>query len=156
MGFLCRVAGVFLRDRVRSSAFRQGLRAEPLLLWVERSWMRWFRHLMRMPLGCFPRVVVLAHPTGRPRGRPRTRFRDYISWPGSAWGFPQSELADVKGLGLAAAPTTRLWISSWQWTDGWMDGWTYRPGIWTTACWVVAFVIHKWQRKPAISSYLCS
>ena len=123
MGFLCRVAGVFLRDRVRSSAFRQGLRAEPLLLWVERSWMRWFGHLMRMPLGCFPRVVVLAHPTGRPRGRPRTRWRDYISWPGSAWGFPQSELADVKGKSGACCCPHDPTLDKQLTMDGWMDGW---------------------------------
>ena len=80
MGFLCRVAGVSLRDRVRSSAIWEGLRVEPLLLCVERSQLRWFGHLMRMPPGRLPREVFLARPTGRrPRGRPRTRWRDYIS-----------------------------------------------------------------------------
>ena len=48
MGFLHRVAGVSLRDRVRSSAIREGLGVEPLLLCVERSQLRWFGHLMRM------------------------------------------------------------------------------------------------------------
>ena len=99
MGFLRRVAGVSLRDRVRSSAIREGLGVEPLLLCVERSQLRWFGHLMRMPPGRLPREVFLARPTGRrPRGRPRTRWRDYIS--SLAWerlGIPQSELADVAG-----------------------------------------------------------
>ena len=40
MGFLHRVAGVSLRDRVRSSAIREGLRVKPLLLGVERSQFR--------------------------------------------------------------------------------------------------------------------
>ena len=99
MGFFCRVAGVSLRDRVRSSAIREGLGVEPLLLCVERSQLRWFRHLMRMPPGRLPREVFLARPTGRrPRGRPRTRWRDYIS--SLAWerlGIPQSELVDAAG-----------------------------------------------------------
>ena len=51
MSFLRRVAGLSLRDRVRSSDIREGLRVEPLLLHVERSQMRWFGHLMRMPPG---------------------------------------------------------------------------------------------------------
>ena len=99
MGFLHRVAGVSLRDRVRSSAIREGLGVEPLLLCVERSQLRWFGHLMRMPPGRLPREVFLARPTGRrPRGRPRTRWRDYIS--SLAWehmGIPESELVSMAG-----------------------------------------------------------
>ena len=55
MGFLRKVAGVSLRDRVRSSVIREGLGVEPLLLCVERSQLRWFGHLVRMPPGRFPR-----------------------------------------------------------------------------------------------------
>jgi len=78
MGFLRRVAGISLRDKVRSSVIREGLGVELLLLRVERSQLRWFRHLVRMPPG--PREVFQARPAGmRPRGRPRTRWRDYIS-----------------------------------------------------------------------------
>ena len=95
MGFLRRVAGVSLRDSLRSSAIWEGLGVELLLLCVERSQLRWSRHLMSMPPGRQPREVFLACPTGRrPRGRPRTRWRDYIS--SLAWellGIPQSELA---------------------------------------------------------------
>ena len=97
MGFLHRVAGVSLRDRVKSSAIREGLGVEPLLLCMERNQLRWFGHLMRMPPGHLPREVFLAHPTGRkPRGRPRASWRDYIS--SLAWerlGNPQSDLAEV-------------------------------------------------------------
>ena len=97
MGFLRRVAGVSLRDRVRSSVIREELGVEPLLLCVERSQLRWFGHLVRMPPGRLPREVFQARPAGRrPRGRPRTRWRDYIS--NLAWerlGIPQSELVNV-------------------------------------------------------------
>uniref|UniRef100_A0A3P9D6Y1 Uncharacterized protein n=1 Tax=Maylandia zebra TaxID=106582 RepID=A0A3P9D6Y1_9CICH len=51
MSFLRRVAGLSLRDRVRSSAIREGLRVEQLLLHIERSQLRWFGHLARMPPG---------------------------------------------------------------------------------------------------------
>ena len=40
MRFLRRVAGVSLRDRVRSTVIREGLGVEPLLLCVERSQLR--------------------------------------------------------------------------------------------------------------------
>ena len=128
MGFLRRVAGVSLKDRVRSSAIQEGLGVEPLLLCVERSQLRWFGHLMRMPPGRLPREVFLARPTGRrPRGRPRTRWMDYIS--SLAWerlGIPGSELADVAGerdvWGLLLKLVPRDPILDKRLTmDGWMD-----------------------------------
>ena len=97
MSFLRRVAGISLRDRVRSSVTRERLGLEPLLLRLERSQLRWFRHLVRMPLERLPREVLEACPTGgRPRGRPRTRWRDYIN--SLAWdrlGIPQDQVANV-------------------------------------------------------------
>ncbi|KAJ0002535.1 hypothetical protein NQD34_007684 [Periophthalmus magnuspinnatus] len=100
MGFLCRVAGRTLRDRVRSSVTREELGVEPLLLHVERNQLRWLGHLLRMPPGRLPRQVFWACPTGRrPRGRPRTRWRDYVSR--LAWerlGVPPEELEDVSGV----------------------------------------------------------
>ena len=99
MSFLRRVAGLSLRDRVRSSDIRRELGVEPLLLRIERSQLRWFGHLTRMPPGRLPLEVFRARPTGRrPRGRPRTRWRDYISL--LAWerlGIPQEELESVAG-----------------------------------------------------------
>ncbi|KAK9541149.1 hypothetical protein VZT92_001216 [Zoarces viviparus] len=99
MSFLRRVAGLSLRDRVRSSVIRGELGVEPLLLRVERSQLRWFGHLIRMPPGRLPLEVFQARSTGkRPRGRPRTRWRDYISQ--LAWehlGIPQNELEHVAG-----------------------------------------------------------
>ncbi|KAK0144601.1 putative uncharacterized transposon-derived protein F52C9.6 [Merluccius polli] len=97
MSFLRRVAGLSLRDRVRSSVIREELRVDPLLLRIERSQMRWLGHLVRMPPGCLPDEVLRARPTGRrPRGRLRTRWRDYVSR--LAWerlGIPREELDEV-------------------------------------------------------------
>uniref|UniRef100_A0A8C6KHS8 Reverse transcriptase domain-containing protein n=1 Tax=Nothobranchius furzeri TaxID=105023 RepID=A0A8C6KHS8_NOTFU len=80
MSFLQRVAGLSLRDRVRSSVIREGLGVDPLLLHIERSQLRWLGHLVKMPPGRLPGEVFRARPTGRrPKGRPRTRRRDYVS-----------------------------------------------------------------------------
>ncbi|KAF7644066.1 hypothetical protein LDENG_00228770, partial [Lucifuga dentata] len=57
MRFLRRVSGLTLRDRVRSSDIQEGLRVEPLLLHIERSQLRWFGHLIRMPPGRLSREV---------------------------------------------------------------------------------------------------
>ena len=51
MSFLRRLAGLSLRDRVRSSVIRRELGVDPLLLCVERSQMRRLGHLIRMPPG---------------------------------------------------------------------------------------------------------
>ncbi|KAK0149127.1 LINE-1 reverse transcriptase [Merluccius polli] len=129
MSFLRRVAGLSLRDRVRSSVIREELGVDPLLLRVERSQMRWLGHLVRMPPGRLPGEVFRARPTGRrPRGRPRTRWRDYVSR--LAWerlGIPQEELAEVAGerevwasLLRLLPPPTRPRISGRRWMDGWI------------------------------------
>ncbi len=74
-----------LRNRVRSSDIRRELGEESLLFGIERSHLRWFRHLIRMPPGHLPLEVFWARPTvGRPRSRPRTCWWDYIS-PKRGW-----------------------------------------------------------------------
>lgn len=74
MRFLRGIAGLTLRDRVRSSAIREGLNIEPLLLRIERSQLRWLGHLLRMPSNRLVQQIWNACPTGpRPRGRPRYR-----------------------------------------------------------------------------------
>ncbi len=129
MGFLRRVAGISCRDKVRSSVIREELEVEPLLLCVERSQLRWFGHLVRMPPGRLPREVFQARPAGRrPRGRPRSRWRDYIS--AQAWeccGMRQSEQVDVarerevwSPPAETAASATQPWISGWRWMDRFM------------------------------------
>ena len=62
MGFICRVSGLSLRDRVRSSVIREGFRVELLLLCIERSQMRWLRHVVRMHPGHLPDEVFQACP----------------------------------------------------------------------------------------------
>ncbi|TWW62415.1 hypothetical protein D4764_04G0010620 [Takifugu flavidus] len=80
MSFLHRVAGLSLRDRVRSSAIWEELRVELLLLRVERSQMRWLGHLVRMPPGRLPGEAFRACPSvRRPPGRPGTHWRDQVS-----------------------------------------------------------------------------
>ncbi|TWW62296.1 hypothetical protein D4764_04G0009430 [Takifugu flavidus] len=110
MSFLRRVAGLSLRDRVRSSAIREELGVESLLLRVERSQMRWLGHLVRMPPGRLPGEVFRACPSGRrPPGRPRTRWRDYVSR--LAWerlGIPPDELEEVAGEREVWASLLRL------------------------------------------------
>ncbi|TWW68384.1 hypothetical protein D4764_19G0001820 [Takifugu flavidus] len=110
MSFLRRVAGLSLRDRVRSSAIREELGVESLLLRVERSQMGWLGHLVRMPPGRLPGEVFRACPSGRrPPGRPRTRWRDYVSrlvW--ERLGIPPDELEEVAGEREVWASLLRL------------------------------------------------
>ncbi|TWW73493.1 hypothetical protein D4764_15G0008870 [Takifugu flavidus] len=77
MSFLRRVAGLSLRDRVRSSAIREELAVEPLLLRVERSQMRWLVHLVRMPPGRLPGEVFRACPSGNKSPPRRRNLRGY-------------------------------------------------------------------------------
>uniref|UniRef100_A0A8C6LRX0 Reverse transcriptase domain-containing protein n=1 Tax=Nothobranchius furzeri TaxID=105023 RepID=A0A8C6LRX0_NOTFU len=90
MSFLRRVAGLSLRDRVRSSVIQEGLGVDPLVLHIQRSQLRWLGHVVRMPPGRLPGEVFRARPTGRrPKGRPRTQWRDYISpGQGMSWDSP--------------------------------------------------------------------
>ncbi|TWW76599.1 hypothetical protein D4764_13G0012610 [Takifugu flavidus] len=94
-----KVAGLSLRDRVRSSNIWEEHGVEPLLLHIEWSQLGWLGHLARMPSGRLPLEVFRTCPTGRwPHGRPRTRWRDYISR--LAWeqlGVPSEELMEVAG-----------------------------------------------------------
>ena len=79
MSFLRRVAGLSLRDKVRSLVIREELGVDPLLLRVERSQMRCLGLLVRMLPGRLPGEVFRARPTGR---RP-------LGWPGNASGSPR-------------------------------------------------------------------
>jgi len=99
ISFFRRLARLSLRDRVQSSDIRRELGVEPLLLCIERSQLRWFGHLIRMPPGRLPLEVFQTRPTGRrPRGRPRTRWRDYISRLAcERLGIPQNELKNFAG-----------------------------------------------------------
>ncbi len=72
--FLCRVVGI--------THIQKDMGVELLFLQVDKSQLRWFRHLIRIPLGYLPVEVVC--PTGRtdylcPTGR-RTRGRLRTCW----------------------------------------------------------------------------
>lgn len=87
MGFHISVAGVSLRDRVRSSE---------KVLCVERSQLRWFECLVKTA-------------GKRPWERPRNRWRDYISkLARERLGIPQTELVDVAWKGKIWVPCLNL------------------------------------------------
>ena len=97
MRFLRRIEGVTLFNKVRSSEIRKSLNIEPLLLRIERSQLRWFGHVSRMPQERLPKQALLAKANGRrPVGRPRTRWTDYIEdlwW--NRLGLRPSEMMEV-------------------------------------------------------------
>ena len=79
MRFLRRIEGVTLFNKVRSSEIRKSVNIEPLLLRIERSQLRWFGHVSRIPQKRLPKQALHAKANGRrPVGRPRTRWTDYI------------------------------------------------------------------------------
>ena len=78
---------------MRSSEIRKSVIIEPIFLWVERSHLRWFGHVSKMPQERLPKQPLLAKANGRrPVGRPRTRWTNYIvDLDGIAWGFTQAK-----------------------------------------------------------------
>ena len=78
MRFLRRIEGVTLFNKVRSSEIRKSLNIEPLLLQIERSQLRWFGHVSRMPQERLPKQALHAKANGRrpelDGRRPRTRW----------------------------------------------------------------------------------
>lgn len=54
MSFLRRMTGLSFRDRMRSLDICEKLRVELLLLHMERSQLRWFGYLFRIPPGRLP------------------------------------------------------------------------------------------------------
>ena len=79
MRYLRKVVGVRRIERIRNTTIREYLNVEQLLLKVERSQLRWFGHVLRMPESRLPNRVYSAQPTGRrPVGRPRNRWSDEI------------------------------------------------------------------------------
>ena len=80
MRFLRRIEGVItLFNKMRSSEIRKSLNIEPLLFRIERSQLRWFSHVSRMPQERLPKQALLAKANGRrPVGRLRIRRTNYM------------------------------------------------------------------------------
>ena len=95
MGFLQRISGLTLLDKVKSADIRESLNIESLLLRLERSQLRWYGRVTRMSQERTAKKLLCSTPIGRrPRGRPRTRWRDYVedlSW--SRLGIPAEHLS---------------------------------------------------------------
>ena len=80
MRFLRRAAGLTLQNRIRSSTIRESLKAESLLLHIERSQFCWLGHVLRMPHERLAHQVFETMPQGkRPVGRPRLTWRNYVA-----------------------------------------------------------------------------
>ena len=97
MTFLRRIKGVMPSNKVRSSEIRKSLKIEPLFLQIERSQLRWFGHVSRMPQERLPKQALLAKANGRrPVERPRTRWINCIEDLGlNCWGLHPSEMMDA-------------------------------------------------------------
>ena len=116
------IKGVTLFNKVRSSEIRKSLNIEPLLLRIERSQLRWFGNVSRMPQERLPKQALLAKANGRrPVGRPRTRWTDYIKDLGwNRLGLHPSEMMEVMEdrevwrLNLELLPRQPSWKSR-QW-----------------------------------------
>ena len=77
--FLKKIEGVTLFNKLRSSEIRKSLNIKPLLLQIERSQLRWFGHVSRIPQERLPKQALLAKANGRRSvGRLRTRWTDCI------------------------------------------------------------------------------
>ena len=97
MGFLRRISGLTLLDKVKGADIRESLNIESLLLRLDRSQLRWYGHVTRMFQKRIAKKLLCSTPIGRrPRGRPRTRWRDYVenlSW--SRLSIPAEHLSFV-------------------------------------------------------------
>ena len=99
MGFLRRISGLTLLDKVKSADIRESLNIESLLLRLERSQLRWYGHVTRMSQEKTAKTLLCSTPIGRrPRSHPRgrTRYRDYVedlNW--SRLGIPAKHLSFV-------------------------------------------------------------
>ena len=87
MRFLRRIKGVTLFNKVRSSDIRKSLNIEPLLFRIERSQLRWFGHVSRMPQERLPKQALHAKANGEDQsddleldGPITLRILDGIAW----------------------------------------------------------------------------
>ena len=73
MGFLRRISGLTLLDKIKSADIRESLNMESLLLRLDISQLRWYGHVTRMSQERTASKLLCSTPIGRrARGRPRT------------------------------------------------------------------------------------
>ena len=94
MGFLRRISGFTLLDKVKSAHIRESLNIESLLLRLKRSQLRWYGHVTRMSQETTAKNLLCSTSIGqRPRGRPRTRWRGNVeNLSSSRLGIPPEHL----------------------------------------------------------------
>ena len=87
MRFLRKIEGVTLFDKMHSSEIRKSLNIEPLLLRIERSQLRWFGHVSRMPQERLPNKLYMPKQMGEDQsddleldGPITLRILDGIAW----------------------------------------------------------------------------
>ena len=69
MRFLQKIKGVTTFDKHRNTVIRESLDIQSLLLRIERSQLRWFGHVSRMPHERHPKQTLYAELSGkRPAG----------------------------------------------------------------------------------------
>ena len=61
MGFLRRISGLTLLDKVKSADIRESLNIEALLLRLERSQLRWYGHVTECPRKEQPKNCSVQH-----------------------------------------------------------------------------------------------
>ena len=111
MSFLRRVAGLSLRDRLRSSVIREELGAEPLLLRVETRQVRRLGHLFRMTPEHLPGEVYRARPTARSPGEDLGQRLFFSADLGTSWDPPGGVFLIVFNFYIATLGTTRQMIT---------------------------------------------
>ena len=80
MGFLRRISGLTLLDKIKSADIREFLNMESLLLRLERSQLRLYGHVTRKYQERTPKKLLRSTPIGRrPKGRPITRWWDFYT-----------------------------------------------------------------------------
>ena len=97
MGFLRRISGLILLNKVKSADICETLNIESLLFRLETSQLRGYGHVTRMSHERIAKKLLCSPPIGlRPRGRLRTRWRDYVEDLGwSRLGIPAERLSFV-------------------------------------------------------------
>ena len=110
MGFLRRMSGLTLLDKVKSADIRESLNIEALLLRLERSRLRWYGHVRRMSQEKTAKKLLCSTPIGRrPRGIPlwrgeiaRLRRRSELVSP---WHPSRASILCSRGSRCLEAPT---------------------------------------------------